>query len=81
MCGQNHLSRFQAVYQPGSGVALPANCPKAMREKRFELLRLSAVASKTTVATITPLSLLSQFSRFEWQGFHQPPLQYSAFEQ
>jgi hypothetical protein len=24
MCGQNHLSHFQAVDQPGSGVALPA---------------------------------------------------------
>lgn len=24
MCGQNHLSHFQAEYQPGSGVALPA---------------------------------------------------------
>ncbi len=36
-----------------------------MREKRLELLRLSAVASKTTVATVTPLS--------------QPPLKYSSF--
>ncbi len=30
MCGQNHLSHFQAEYQPDSGVALPAICPKAM---------------------------------------------------
>jgi hypothetical protein len=24
MCGQNHLSHFQAGFQPGRGVALPA---------------------------------------------------------
>ena len=36
MCGQNHLSHIQAVYQPGRDVALPAICLSAMLERGLE---------------------------------------------
>lgn len=45
-----------------------------MREKRLELLRLSAVASKTTVATVTPLSQLNSVFKVRGEAFLNHPL-------